>query len=101
VIPESDTKNREDRLVVLNSIAQSVIDRQRGLDPVGVFLYRGKRITKIYNNAWKRARRSAAKKFDETFGYPCPEGFTNIRVHDLKHTFGRRLKHGNATRPQE
>lgn len=92
VIPESDTKNREDRLVVLNSIAQSVIDRQRGLDPVWVFPYRSKRITKIYNSAWKRSRESAAKKFDEKFGYPCPEGFANIRVHDLKHTFGRRLR---------
>ena len=26
------------------------------------------------------------------FGKACPEGFRNIRVHDLKHTFGRRLR---------
>lgn len=92
VIPERDTKNREDRLVVLNSIAQSVIDKQRGLDTVWVFPYRGKRITKIYNSAWKRSRDSAAEKFEKTFGYSCPVGFACIRVHDLKHTFGRRLR---------
>ena len=26
------------------------------------------------------------------FGRDCPEGLRNIRVHDLKHTFGRRLR---------
>ena len=40
----------------------------------------------------KHARDKAAAKFEETFGYGCPEGFANIRVHDLKHTFGRRLR---------
>ena len=92
VIPENDTKNREDRLVVLNSIASSVIDGQRGLHPVWVFPYREKRITKIYNSAWKHAREKAATKFEAAFGFACPHGFANIRVHDLKHTFGRRLR---------
>ena len=92
VIPERDTKNKEDRLVVLNSIAASVVDRQRGLDPVWVFPYKRRRITKIYNSAWKRAREVAATKFEATLGFACPEGFANIRVHDLKHTFGRRLR---------
>ena len=92
VIPESDTKNKEDRLVVLNSVAASVVDGQRGLHPVWVFPYRGQRITKIYNSAWKHARDKAAAKFEATFGIACPDGFANIRVHDLKHTFGRRLR---------
>lgn len=92
VILESDTKNKEDRLVVLNSIATSVVDGQRGLDPVWVFPHRGKRITKIYNSGWKHAREKAAAKFEATFGYACPNGFANIRVDDLKHTFGRRLR---------
>ncbi|MBK8959417.1 MAG: tyrosine-type recombinase/integrase [Proteobacteria bacterium] len=92
VIPESEVKNKEDRLVVLNSIATSVIEAQRGLHPVWVFPHRGKRITKIYNSAWKHARDKAAAKFEETFEVECPYGFANIRVHDLKHTFGRRLR---------
>ena len=47
VIPESEIKNKEDRLVVLNSIATSVLEAQRGLHPVWAFPQRGKRITKI------------------------------------------------------
>ncbi len=78
--------------MVLNSVAVSVVDGQRGLPPVWVFPHRGRRITKIYNSAWKHARDKAAAKFEEAFGVACPEGFANIRVHDLKHTFGRRLR---------
>ena len=64
MIPESDTKNKEDRLVVLNSVAVSVVDGQRGLHPAWVFPHPGRRITKIYNSAWKYARDKAAAKFE-------------------------------------
>ncbi|MBS0289762.1 MAG: tyrosine-type recombinase/integrase [Proteobacteria bacterium] len=43
-----------------------------------VFTYRGKPISFINNTAWRRARRSV--------------GLQDVRVHDLKHTFGRRLR---------
>ena len=55
IIPGGQVKNGEERLVVLNGIAKSVIDNLRGLHPV-------------------------------------PQGFRNVRVHDLKHTFGQRLR---------
>ena len=92
VIPESEAKNKEDILVVLNSVAASVVEGQRGLHLVWVFPHRGKRITKIYNSAWKHSRDKAAAKFKDTFEIECPDGFANIRVHDLKYTFGRRLR---------
>ena len=44
------------------------------------------------NTAWKRARERAADKWGETHGEAAPEGFRRVRVHDLKHTFGRRLR---------
>ena len=44
------------------------------------------------SSAWKRARKSAADKLEEDTGTPAPFGFRHIRVHDLKHTFGRRLR---------
>ncbi len=44
------------------------------------------------NNGWQRAREKAAKKYEAILREPCPEGFRRIRVHDLKHTFGRRLR---------
>ncbi len=46
----------------------------------------------MYNTAWKSARERAAKRYERELGSPCPPGFRNVRVHDLKHTFGRRLR---------
>jgi integrase len=71
-------KNREDRLVVLNSVAKSVIEEVRGQHREYVFTYQGHKIGKINNSAWKRARKIV--------------GLEQVRVHDLKHTFGRRLR---------
>lgn len=71
-------KNGEDRLVVLNSAAHAVLEQVRGINPEYVFSYRGKPTTKINNTAWKRARKVV--------------GLSQVRVHDLKHTFGRRLR---------
>ncbi len=78
VIPDRYVKNGDDRLVVLNRIAGSVIDAQRGQHPEFVFVYRGKPIDRMLNSAWQRARVRA--------------GLPQVRVHDLKHTFGRRLR---------
>jgi len=44
------------------------------------------------NSGWQAARARAAKKYQDEFGEPAPEGLRNLRVHDLKHTFGRRLR---------
>ena len=85
-------KNREDRLVVLNATARSVIDARRGVDPDFVFTLRGKKLDCMNNTAWQNARKEAAKKYKERFGKDAPWGFEHVRIHDLKHTFGRRLR---------
>ena len=78
LIPSEHVKNGEERLVVLNTVAKSVIKEERGKDDEFVFTYKGNPVTRIYNSAWKRARKAA--------------GLPQLRVHDLKHTFGRRLR---------
>jgi len=78
IIPREWVKNGEDRLVVLNSVASSVVEGERGKHPTHVFTYRGNPVTKMYNGAWKRAREKV--------------GLKQVRIHDLKHTFGRRLR---------
>ena len=79
VIPGEGVKNGEDRLVVLNAEALAVINRQRGKHSEFVFTYtNGKPIDRINTKAWRRAREEA--------------GLPQVRVHDLKHTFGRRLR---------
>lgn len=78
IIPGRHVKNGDDRLVVLNRIAMQVICEQRGKHATHVFTYNGKPITRMLNSAWMRAR--------TTVGLP------QVRVHDLKHTLGRRLR---------
>jgi len=78
IIPQMLVKNREDRLVVLNRVASSVISQARGMNPDFVFTYKGRPVTGINNSSWKRVRKKV--------------GLENVRVHDLKHTFGRRLR---------
>jgi integrase len=96
----SGVKNGEERLVVLNRVAKSVIDQQRGLHPEYVFPY-GKPagpMHRMNDSAWRKARKRAAAKWEEVHGSPAHPGFTSFRVHDLKHTFGRRLRAADVTK---
>jgi integrase len=97
LIPAERIKNGEERLVVLNRVARSVIDNLRGKHPEFVFVQELKKrdprpIRGMNNTAKKSARERAAKKWAETKGESAAEGFRRVRVHDLKHTFGRRLR---------
>jgi integrase len=79
IIPRERVKNREDRLVVLNRVAKAVVEERRGQHPEFVFTNSiGKRVKYMNGGCWRRAR--------EKMGLP------QVRVHDLKHTFGRRLR---------
>jgi integrase len=92
VVPGELVKNGEDRLIVLNRVARSVVEGERGKHKAFVFAYRGEPVTRMMNSAWRRARRDAAKEYEKKLGAACPWGFAHVRVHDLKHTFGRRLR---------
>ena len=59
MIPGRHVKNGEERLVVLNRIAASVVNSQRGRDPTHVFVRRGKPVSRMLNSAWLRARTRA------------------------------------------
>lgn len=94
VVPRAHVKNGMERVVVLNRIARSVIEGCRGEHPEFVFTHtRGKKgYTSIYSASWQGARRRAAERYEKELGRPSPDGFRNVRVHDLKHTFGYRLR---------
>jgi integrase len=78
IIPARAVKNRTDRLIVLNRLARAVIQEMRGQHPTHVFSHKGKPLYRMHGNVWKNARRRA--------------GLPQVRVHDLRHTFGRRLR---------
>jgi len=97
IIPGENVKNGDERLVVLNRVAKSVIESQRGRHAEFVFVHQQKKgdlrpVRKMNNTAWKCARERAADAWAKEHAEPAPEGFRHIRVHDLKHTFGRRLR---------
>jgi integrase len=78
VIPPEAFKSRRAHVVILNDVAWSIIESQRGLHPIWVFAYRGKRVSTMNNTAWQCARRE--------------QSLQRVRIHDLRHTFACRLR---------
>jgi len=77
IIGEERAKNERERIVPLNAVARSIVEKYRGQSEF-VFNLKGKRLDRINNRAWKKARLEAELQ--------------DVRVHDLRHTFGMRLR---------
>ncbi|OYT90333.1 MAG: hypothetical protein CFE43_18675 [Burkholderiales bacterium PBB3] len=91
--PRKHVKGRKlARVVICNSVAQSVIEAVRGQHKDFVFVYRRERVKNtdqapkmpyrpietMNNTAWQNARKAA--------------GLGDLHVHDLRHTVGMRLR---------
>lgn len=101
VVPRRYVKGRKrERLIICNSVAQDIIDVQRGRHPERVFTWHHptrpgsdtvpKRfpVDSMNNTAWQAARVRA--------------GLGDLHVHDLRHTVGMRLRHaGISERTQD
>ena len=82
-IPGEFVKNRLRRVVVLNDIAKSVIQKQMGNHLEFVFVYRGHPVSRMNESAFRNARARAVKKLPN---------IKNASIHSLKHTYGARLR---------
>lgn len=90
VVPRRFVKGRKrERILVCNSVAQDIIERQRGLHPERVFTFaqrttrkgvdpKHRAVGSMNNSAWQAARVRA--------------GIPDLHVHDLRHTVGMRLR---------
>jgi Phage integrase family len=78
MIPPEAFKSKRAHVVILNDAAWSIVQAQRGLDPIWVFPHRGRRMSTMNNTAWQRVRREA--------------GLCAVRIHELRHRFGCRLR---------
>lgn len=65
-------------MVPLNRTARAIIEAQRGKHEEFVFTFNGEPVMRINGHAWRKARKRA--------------NLEQCRVHDLRHTFGRRLR---------
>jgi integrase len=77
IVPSVFVKNGDDRLIVCNDTARTVVENERGKHPTHVFSFKGNPLTRMLSTGWRLARKKAGLQ---------------VRVHDLKHTFGRRLR---------
>ncbi len=92
-VPRQHVKGRKkSRVVICNSVAQSVIEAVRGQHAEYVFVYRRERVKNLSdapvmpyrriqtmnNTAWQTARKAV--------------GLGDLHVHDLRHTVGMRLR---------
>jgi len=55
-----------------------VIEQVREVHPEVVFTYQGNPVKSMNNSSWQRIRKLV--------------GLPHVKIHDLKHTFGRRLR---------
>jgi integrase len=78
VVPAEAVKSKRPHVVILNDIAWSIIQAQRGAHPLWVFPYRGRHVGTMNNTAWQQARREV--------------GVRGVRIHDLRHTYACRLR---------
>jgi len=78
VLSGDKTKSGEERIVPLNSVAKNLIQSLPRKSEYVFTSLRGQPFKRIMGTAWKTARRKA--------------DLTQSRVHDLRHTFGRRLR---------
>lgn len=83
VIPAAEYKGQRDHVLILNDAAWSIVESCRGEHPDYVFAYSAPghklgRIGTINNSGWQNARDAV--------------GLAKVRVHDLRHTYGQRLR---------
>lgn len=92
VVPAAEFKGKRNHVLVLNDAAWSIVEACRGQHREFVFVYRRERVKNfdrapameyqrigtMNNTGWQRARELV--------------GLSKVRVHDLRHTFGQRLR---------
>lgn len=76
-IPGEFHKNKKPKLVVLNSIAKEIIERNRGKHPEFVFTYEGQPIRKLNSTSFRRIRKLV--------------NLEHVVFHDFRTTFSTRL----------
>ncbi len=78
IIEEIRSKNKYERIVPLNSVARSIVASRRDNKSEYVFDFKGRKLERMNNRAWRKAREINELKL--------------VRVHDMRHTFGMRLR---------
>jgi integrase len=83
ILPRRLTKNKQDRILVPNDAAQTVLKEVRNQHREYVFSYKGKHLRNLRTMAWRKAWRESRLPLDKMI---------RQGVHNLRHTYATRLR---------
>ena len=97
-LPAELAKNKRSRLVFCNAVARGVIEWRCGATKVYIFETSAGQHRSRTSSGWggRGARDRAVRLYEARHGSQAQEGFKRVRVHDLRHTFGKRLRAAGA-----
>lgn len=99
VVPASEFKGKRPHVLILNDVAWSIVQQQRGKHAEHVFVYRRERVVHVERPPAMKYRRVSTMNNTAFQAARESVGLPGVRVHDLRHTFGQRLR--DAGVPEE
>jgi len=92
-LPGTVRKNDRDLLVFCNDIASEIVNKRRGNGSDWVFAKPDgqKRVARLSSSGWRSGRVRAKRLFKQRYGSGGSK-LDQLKVHDLRHTFGERLR---------
>lgn len=98
VIPASEFKSKRPHVLILNDVAWRIVQAQRGRHKEFVFVYRRERVVNLDKAPVMKFRRVETMN-NTAFQTARSQAGLAVRVHDLRHTYGQRLR--DAGVPEE
>jgi integrase len=99
VVPAAEFKSKRAHVLVLNDVAWRIVQEQRGKHTEYVFVYRRERVKNVDDEPAMKYRRVATMNNTGFQAAREAAGLASVRVHDLRHTYGQRLREAGV--PEE
>lgn len=92
VIPRAEFKGKRDHVLILNDVAWKIVEACRGQHDEYVFVYRQERVKNLDREAEGNYRRIGTLNNTSFQRTRADVGLEKMRIHDIRHTFGQRLR---------
>lgn len=92
VIPPEEFKSKRAHVLVLNDVAARIVEECRGVHDEFVFVWRRERVRNFDDEPAMTYRRVQTMNNTAFQGARRAAKLERVRVHDLRHTFGQRLR---------
>lgn len=92
VIPAAEFKTKRDHVLILNDVAWSIVQEQRGKHADFVFVYRRERVVNLRTPPAMKYRRVGTMNNTGFQRARVAAGIPKMRVQDTRHTFAQRLR---------